>query len=153
VTHFYALGSVFDLLGSAFGLLGPVFGLLGSVFGLLGVILLGSAAFGVAIAIAHAGVTNLLYRQASLGSFRFRSDLRAGPLLWIYLTSGLAVAATVGLALPWARVRMARYRAEHLTLVGGGDLDAFVKTSEREGSQLGELATEVADEFDFDIGF
>jgi uncharacterized membrane protein YjgN (DUF898 family) len=123
------------------------------VFGLVGVILLGFAAFGVAFAIGHAGLTNLLYRKATLGGFRFWSDLRAGPLLGIYLTSGLAVAATVGLALPWARVRMARYRAEHLKVVGYADLDAFVETSEQDGSRLGELASEVADAFDFDFGF
>jgi hypothetical protein len=123
-----------------------------SVFGLLSLILLGLVAFGALTAIVHAGLTNLLYRQAALGSFRFRSDLRVGPLLWIYLTSGLAVAATVGLALPWARVRMARYRAEHLKVVGYADLDAFVETSEQDGSRLGELASEVADAFDFDFG-
>ena len=98
------------------------------------------------------GLTNLLYRQAALGGFRFRSNLRAGQLSWIYLTSSLAVAATVGLALPWARVRMARYRAEHLEIVGGGDFDAFIKTSVQEGSRLGELASEAADTFDFDVG-
>jgi uncharacterized membrane protein YjgN (DUF898 family) len=103
-------------------------------------------------AVVQARLTNLLYLQAALGEFRFRSDLPALGLLWIYLSSAVAVAASIGLLYPWAKVRMARYRADHLALVGGGDLDAFVQGSEEEASRLGEIGEELADAFDFDFG-
>ncbi|MDB4433216.1 YjgN family protein [bacterium] len=112
----------------------------------------GSVGLLVGYAIVQARLTNLLYLQAALGKFRFRSDVRALGLLWIYLSSGVAIAASVGLLYPWTKVRMARYRANHLVLVGDGDLDAFVQGSEQEASRLGEVADEAADAFDFDFG-
>ena len=108
-------------------------------------------ALGFALAIGQAGLSNLLYGNARVGDLHFRSELRAVPLAWLYVSSALAIVLTLGLATPWARVRFARLRAEALTLVAPSGLDAFAQASEpAEG--LGALAAETADLFDFDLG-
>ena len=110
-----------------------------------------AAAFWFAVAYAQAGLTNLLYRNARIGDLRFRSELRAQQLAWLYVTSGAAIIASLGLATPWARVRLARLRAESLALAAPTGLDAFAQASEPEEG-LGAIASETADLFDFDLG-
>jgi uncharacterized membrane protein YjgN (DUF898 family) len=109
------------------------------------------AAAGTAgLAVLRAGVTNLLYDQAKLGDIRFRSQVKASRLFHLYLTSALAVVASVGLAVPWAMVRIARYRAGCLQVVSETPLDQFAQAQEE--ALGGEMAAEAADFFDFDFG-
>jgi uncharacterized membrane protein YjgN (DUF898 family) len=110
-----------------------------------------AAAFWLAVTFVQAGLTNLLYGNARVGDLRFRSDLRAAPLAWLHLTSASAIILTLGLATPWARVRLARLRAESLALFAPTGLDAFAQASEPEAG-FGALASETADLFDFDLG-
>lgn len=99
----------------------------------------------------HTRMTNLLYNQSQLGQYRFRSTLEYWPMLGLYLTNALAVLFTIGLALPWARVRMARYRAEHLEVIGEGDLSDFVRDAFAHG-EIGATATEMDSLLGIDIG-
>jgi uncharacterized membrane protein YjgN (DUF898 family) len=108
-------------------------------------------ALGLAFALVSAGLTNLMYANARVRDLRFHSDVRARPLAWIYLTNVVAAILTLGLATPWASVRLARFRADALTLLAPSGLDAFAQASEPVGG-LGELASETADLFDFDLG-
>ncbi len=71
----------------------------------------------------RAEVANLLYGGLRIGNHRLHSSQRFWPLLSIYLTNTLAVVGTLGLAIPWARVRLARYRIESLTLEAHGALE------------------------------
>lgn len=57
---------------------------------------------------------------------------------------------TLGLATPWAQIRMARYRAEHMALSGETDWDKFVGEKKDASRALGE---EIDDMFDVDISF
>lgn len=99
----------------------------------------------------HTRMTNLLYNQAQLGQYRFRSTLAYWPMLGLYLGNALAVLFTIGLALPWARVRTARYRAEHLEVLGEGDLSDFVRDAFAHGD-IGATATEMDSLLGIDIG-
>ena len=47
-------------------------------------------------------------------------------MIWLYFSNLVAILCTLGLATPWAMVRLARYRAEHFALVANGSLDEFV---------------------------
>lgn len=94
-------------------------------------------------------VANLTYRGTSIAGHRLHADLRARDMIRLYLVNALAIIATVGLAIPWAMIRMARYRADHLTLVAHGDLDGFVAAAKAEEKALG---AEFADVFDLDVG-
>jgi uncharacterized membrane protein YjgN (DUF898 family) len=96
-----------------------------------------------------ATLANLLWNNTTLGTFRFESRLRWGKMLWIQLSNLVAIVVTLGLFIPWAKVRMAHYRADSLTLMGTSGLDGFVAERVAEGSAMGEEVSEV---FDLDIG-
>lgn len=85
---------------------------------------------------------NLVWNHTQLDEHRFSSRLRIGRMLAIYLVNILTIAVTLGLAVPWARVRLARYRAESLTLLPGGPLvseaDPSVDRESATGSELSE---------------
>lgn len=99
----------------------------------------------------HTRMTNLLYNQAHLGLYRFRSNLEYWPMFGIYLTNGVAILCSIGLAIPWARIRLARYRAEHLEILGDGDLNDFVRDAFAHG-EVGATATEMDSLLGIDIG-
>jgi uncharacterized membrane protein YjgN (DUF898 family) len=92
---------------------------------------------------------NIVYNGARLEMHSFRSNLKPLELFLIYLTNILGVVVTLGLFIPWARVRLARYRAERLTLLAVGDLSHFVASEQKRVSSTGE---EVGEMFDIDIG-
>jgi len=96
-----------------------------------------------------ARVGNLVYNHASIDRNRFVSTLRARDLLWLYASNTVAILASVGMLIPWAMMRLARYRAAHLTLLADGDLDAFTAEAT---PNVGAAASEVDGLFDVDIG-
>lgn len=161
--HFYAIYALTGLIwmGSALavGLIVAITAGIGGLFGdevpavprgLLMLISLGSLAL-LAIAGAYfsARIANLVWNATRLGEHRFESRLRVLPLMWILLTNMLLVLITLGLYMPWAAVRLARYRAENLVLHPAGSLEAFLAGAEGEVGAVGE---ETLDMFDFDIG-
>lgn len=103
----------------------------------------------LAFAYFTANMANLVYNGSKLQSHSFESSLETIGLAMIYFTNWLMVAFTLGLAMPWAQVRLARYRAEHLALLADGSLDNFVAAEEKNVGSLGE---EIGEAFDMDIG-
>lgn len=88
---------------------------------------------------------NLLWRSASFGPHTFESTLRARDVLWIYVSNAVAIVLTLGLAVPWAMIRLARYRAAHWALLAMGDLDDFVASSDMSVRATGAELVEVLD--------
>jgi uncharacterized membrane protein YjgN (DUF898 family) len=89
-------------------------------------------------------VTNLTFNSSRLGdSVRFVSKLSAIKLGYIYLMNVLAIVFSVGLAVPWAVVRVAKYRAESLRIETAGDLEQYLGAVARPvsatGDQMGEF--------------
>jgi len=103
----------------------------------------------VVSAMIMARTANLFYNATALGPVGFMSSQRARDLIWIYLSNLILVALTLGMFIPWAKVRLARYRADHLTVSGPADLGQFSA-----GQQQGSTATgaEMADLFDLNLG-
>ncbi len=97
----------------------------------------------------QAGVMNLVFGGMRLGSHRFVSRIGRGELFVLYLTNALGLVATLGLFLPWARVRSARLRCSRLWLLPDGDLDSFVAG---EVEAVGSVGDELADWLDLDLG-
>ena len=69
-------------------------------------------------------------------------------MVWIYLSNSLLVVLTLGLFTPWAKVRMARYRANCTSMVISGDLNHFVAAEQTRTSALGQ---ELGDAFDVEF--
>jgi uncharacterized membrane protein YjgN (DUF898 family) len=67
----------------------------------------------------------------------------------LLFTNTLGILLTLGLYIPFAKVRTAAYKAAHTTLVVTGDLAGFVAVEQEKSSSLGEG---VHDIFDIDIG-
>lgn len=102
----------------------------------------------ILIAFIQARKANLFYNHLILGSVRFNSTQRARDLIWIYISNLILIAVTFGLFIPFAAVRLARYRSEHLSLLSN-DLGAFATQARENISALG---GEISDLFDMEIG-
>jgi Predicted membrane protein len=97
-----------------------------------------------------ARIQNLVWNGTTLGEHAFHSRVRARELFVIYLTNFIGIVLTLGLFKPFADVRLARYRLEHMGLNAQGHLDEFMAGRQRGVSATGEEAAEI---FDFDISF
>ena len=78
------------------------------------------------------------------------SKVRVRDLLWLFFTNGLAVLFSLGLLIPWVKIRMARYVASKTTLIATGSLDAVAQSLGGNESAMGDAGVDI---FDFDIGF
>lgn len=97
----------------------------------------------------QAAVTNAVWNNASVAGHRFESTLTTAGLMRLYFINSLAIMFSFGLMVPWARVRLARYRAENITLLANGDLSGFIAAATSQESATGEELGEV---FDVDVG-
>lgn len=105
-------------------------------------------AYLVVFAYVKARVGNLTLNGAIVGPLRCRSTLRARDLTWLYASNIVAALATAGLAIPWVTIRMARYRASNLCMVGTAPLASFAAAPGAFGTATG---SEVGDLFDVDV--
>lgn len=107
------------------------------------------AGYFVVFVFLQAALINLVYNHVDIGGRRLRSTLKGHKLLGIYAFNTLAILASAGLLIPWAKIRIARYRAESLCLLAADDLQELV--AERRG-EIDATAAEVDGLFDIDIG-
>lgn len=96
----------------------------------------------------HVAVTNRTWSNIEIGGMSTRCELRVARMYWIALTSLLAIVLTFGLLVPWATIRMLRYRVEQLTLLNAGRLEALVGA---QSTQVGAAGEEVSDLLGVDI--
>jgi len=102
----------------------------------------------VLLAYIKARTINAVWNNLSVGPVRFECALRARDIIWLYFSNTVGVLLTLGLATPWAVVRMARYRASKTAAIAAGPLDNYVQAESRQLSAVGE---EVGEMFDIDI--
>ena len=96
-----------------------------------------------------ARLTNYCWDRTSVEGLCFNSSLTVGNLLWLRLTNLLGIIFSLGLLIPWARVRRARYLVGSLTLFSDRSLDTFEAAEQSAEKAIGEAATGF---FDIDIG-
>lgn len=84
-------------------------------------------AFMPAQAIYQALMRNMLFAKTRLdGGHRFESDVSPAGLVWMTLSSTAAIILTLGLALPWVQVRLARFFADATAVLPGESTDDFI---------------------------
>lgn len=93
-------------------------------------------------------MANLHFNNTSLQDHRFESDWSTLSYLLLTVTNTIGILLTLGLFIPFAKVRAAAYKAEHTSLMVSGDLDNFVAREQEQSSSVGEG---VHDIFDIDI--
>jgi uncharacterized membrane protein YjgN (DUF898 family) len=96
----------------------------------------------------HALITNLIWNNTRLGEHRIECNMSPLPLIWITVSNFVLVVVTLGLFIPWAMVRLARYQLESVRLLPASDLQEFVAA---EPETIGAVGEEAATAFDFDI--
>ena len=79
----------------------------------------------------------------------FNADITPLKLFYIYVTNTLAIVASLGLLIPWAKIRMARYRISHVDVSAIADLKTI---SAAERDKEGAIGSEMGDILDIDIG-
>jgi len=95
-------------------------------------------------------VRNYVYANTLLDNeIQLGSNLKVMPLFWIYLGNFLLVLFTLGLAYPWAVVRVTKYMAETIGITNTEHLDQFISQQQERQSALGD---EMGDAFDVDAG-
>lgn len=80
---------------------------------------------------------------------RFDSRLRVATYLGIFFSNLLLIVLTVGMFLPWAKVRLHRYRVACLSVFGTEHLRATVAAAGSEVAAIGESASDL---LDFELG-
>jgi uncharacterized membrane protein YjgN (DUF898 family) len=98
--------------------------------------------------IFHALVTNLIWNNTRLGEHRIECKMPPLVLIWITVSNLVLVVVTLGLFIPWAMVRLAKFQLESMRLLPAGDLQEFVAA---EPETIGAVGEEAATAFDFDI--
>jgi uncharacterized membrane protein YjgN (DUF898 family) len=96
----------------------------------------------------HALMTNLIWNNTRLGEHRIECKIAPLGLIWITVSNFVLVVVTLGLFIPWAMVRLAKFQLESVRLLPAGDLQEFVAA---EPETLGAVGEEAATAFDFDI--
>ncbi len=91
-----------------------------------------------------------IYANTTLDNkIHFASTLKARPLAWVMVTNFLAVIFTLGLFLPWAKVRMARLYLSNTHVSTDSGFDEYLTQKQKEESSLGD---QIGDAFDIDVG-
>jgi uncharacterized membrane protein YjgN (DUF898 family) len=96
----------------------------------------------------HALITNLIWNNTRVGEHRIECNMSPYVLIWISVSNFVLVVLTLGLFIPWAMVRLARFQLESVRLLPAGDLQEFVAA---EPEAIGAVGEETATAFDFDI--
>jgi uncharacterized membrane protein YjgN (DUF898 family) len=79
----------------------------------------------------------------------FESTLRARDLAWVMLSNLFLIMITLGLAFPWARVRMAKLMLENTLVDTSKGFDDYITTQQDSVSSIGD---QIGDAFDVDVG-
>jgi uncharacterized membrane protein YjgN (DUF898 family) len=95
-------------------------------------------------------IQNLIWNHTSIGEHRFKSALQWGRMCFITITNLVAIVCTLGLFIPFAKVRMLRYRLESTSMMVAGSLDEFVAETDASVSATGEGVTDLLD-FDMSL--
>ena len=94
-------------------------------------------------------ITNIKFNKSLLADHGFACNYEMRSYTTLFLTNSLATVLTLGLFIPWAKVRNAQYLADHLEFIADSDLDGFTAQEEEKVSSIGQ---EIGDVFDMDIG-
>ena len=89
-------------------------------------------------------VRNAVYAGTTLeGGHRFESSISATRLVWIAIGNAVAVVVSLGMLLPWAKIRMARYLCANTWIRPAGTLDRFLGEAEGRQSALGDAYMDI----------
>lgn len=101
------------------------------VFGMLLLLAVGALLY-------QAGIRNVAFNETVIdGRHMLHSSIRRRRFAWISVTNLIATVFSLGLARPWAAIRMARYLSLTTALDATGSLEDYAGSIEQSGSAVG----------------
>ncbi|MCP8899103.1 YjgN family protein [Gilvimarinus xylanilyticus] len=94
-------------------------------------------------------MANVNYNAITLREHALSADWNLKRYCWLLVSNTLLTIVTLGLFIPWAKVRTAQFKADHTSAVLVGDIDTLVA---EERDNVNALAESVGDLFDIEIG-
>jgi uncharacterized membrane protein YjgN (DUF898 family) len=94
-------------------------------------------------------LTNLTWNATRIRKSHFISTLRVRDMAWLYLSSAIAILFSFGLLVPWASIRITRYKMENLAVDLCDDMEGFLGWGH---PGVGPAGEEIGDMFGIDIG-
>lgn len=94
-------------------------------------------------------LTNYIFNNLKLNYMRFSSQISYWKLMWIYLTNTIFIFLTLGIFIPWAKVRAVKYKLSCIS-VYALNLDTHIAAQSEQVKAVGE---ELSDFLDVDVGF
>ena len=106
----------------------------------------------VAIGYFQSVMLNLNMSHTTLQDVQLRCKLDPIHFIGLYLVNGFLMLITLGLATPWAKIRVLKYKLDnaYLKIPEGKDLSNFVPA---DSEKIGVFADATVDFWDIDIGF
>lgn len=99
----------------------------------------------IIIVYAQTAMANICWNGTALAGSRFRSTLRTRDMALLFVTNALAILFSFGLMMPWAAVRLTRYRFDKLALLAHSGLDHIVAAADSDqgisatGEEIGDV--------------
>jgi uncharacterized membrane protein YjgN (DUF898 family) len=141
-----AAGAVMGVVGAALAALHKMLAAVALFFGVMGLYFV---VMPMMIGYSQSRTANLVFNKARLDdSISFSSTLKARKLAALYVTNLLAILFSLGLAIPWAVIRAARYRLDCLALETSVPMEQFVAGIAANVSATGE---ELGEFFNIDL--
>ena len=118
---------------------------------ILGTIYLGMI-LAMTVTMAYSIARNRSYTFANTlldNNITFESTLKASSLAWVFVSNFFLVIFTLGLAMPWAKVRVARLMLENTLVNTSEGFDQYLSQQQAQTSALGD---QIGEAFDVDVG-
>lgn len=88
------------------------------------------------------------WNNVTIGNSHIYTDCNPWKFAWIKMTNYFAIILSFGLLLPWASIRLYRYKIESITVCFFDDPEHLINITQKDPESIGE---EIADVFDIDI--
>lgn len=102
-----------------------------------------------AIAFFQVSINNVQFNCTGLDTHSFNGRWEMNSYAWLFFVNTTLTVLTLGIFIPWAKVRTAQYAASHTDFIAEGSTENFVATQLEKVSAVGE---ELAGVFDVDLG-
>ena len=99
-------------------------------------------------AVWKVGTTNYVFSATRVEDLQFKMQMKVWAYWWIMVSNAFLALITLGLAIPWTKIRMMRYQASCLS--AEGKIGVYRGTNVGGQSATGD---EIGDAFDIDFGF